>query len=263
MAGTAALACAHGPGSVTGGAAAAGPPKVAPARQTTATPTRVSAAGLPTDPLLEQPCAPSLRTVTVWARVSHAVNVAAPTLTDVAISGPEFQARRACALFVRQGLKLPAVARDGTPLHREVVRACDTAELPPAILTSAFELLARRRGDARARIGWGLVHRSCQEPDVELVEELAERTPFEESSACHDMRARVEIEERAAAARSHDNSIEFLDAEIEHAADIGLSPATAERLLDDLKKKRAELVAQPVSNPVLLECRDLRRASGP
>jgi hypothetical protein len=190
----------------------------------------------------------------------------------MSFTGPEAQARLACAFAVRDAYSNPRRYVDRR-VAVAVLRACDAEPLPEHVPTAAVELVARHSSNAHllSAIIAG-VDRSCVETTT--VEATTAFAPFDDLASCQAARVALEQQEREALEAAKREGLAWLDGQVKHAeeetdasrtalADFdarkkSASRSAVDRAMDEIERNR--LARMLASNEKLLAMLRARRA---
>jgi hypothetical protein len=153
--------------------------------------------------------------VTVSARLSRAVTTCDSNVSDLTFTGPESQARLACALAVRTAYSATAPSGHG-PVAVEVLRPCDAQRLPERVATAPVELVAKRSSKADLLLATAKGERGCVDADSQTVEAHIDITPFDDLASCRAARDVLEERERKDFEAAKREGLASLDREVKH-----------------------------------------------
>jgi hypothetical protein len=221
--------------------------------------------------LVHEPCPPGAPVVTLSVRLSTGTTTCDSNVHDMSFTGPEAQARLACAFAVRDAYAQPRPHADPR-VAVAVLRACDAQPLPNHVPTAAVELVARRSSNANLLSAiFAGVDRSCVETTT--TEADTDFVPFDDLASCRSAGQALEERDREALEAAMRDGLTWLDGQVKHVqeeieasrtvlADFdarrkGASRSAVERAVDEIERNR--LAREVASNENLLSILRSRR----
>jgi hypothetical protein len=135
--------------------------------------------------------------------------------SDLTFTGPESQARLACALAVRNAYSATATSGEAR-VAVAVLRACDARPLPELAPAAPVELVAKRSSKADFLLRMVKGERGCVDADSRTVEADTDITPFDDLASCRAARDVLEERERKDLEAAKREGLAFLDRELKH-----------------------------------------------